>query len=254
MTDHKDFFIGWADTPPAADRRFFLGAGLCTLAATGGLGFGLAKAQKNAGPGTWDQGDLREWRGTITADPFPMLRTVDENGAPRTALLGCLNKCAVRPKIDYLSGGEVVVKGSAIVRGPHLMIATMDHGEWIRAATTDDGPAYDLSFPTPTLLGAADLKGEILDSKCWFGAMRPGEGKVHKACAALCIRGGLPPALYVRSLRATSRLMIIVDADGRAHGDGLLPLVADPIKTAGNVYAHEDLLFLRTDLADIQRL
>ena len=28
--------------------------------------------------------------------------------------------------------------------------------------------------------------------------MRPASGKVHKGCASLCIRGGIPPAFFAR--------------------------------------------------------
>ena len=34
------------------------------------------------------------------------------------------------------------------------------------------------------------------------GAMKPGDGKTHKGCAALCLRGGIPPAL-MPSISAT---------------------------------------------------
>ena len=50
----------------------------------------------------------------------------------------------------------------------------------------------------PTSLGVATLRGEIVDSKCYLGAMKPGDQKTHKACATLCIRGGIPPVLVER--------------------------------------------------------
>jgi hypothetical protein len=43
-----------------------------------------------------------------------------------------------------------------------------------------------------------EVRGEIVDSKCFLGVMVPGSGKTHKDCASLCLRGGIPPALYVR--------------------------------------------------------
>ena len=44
-------------------------------------------------------------------------------------------------------------------------------------------PGDTLTSWTETALGEATYRGEILDSKCWFGAMQPGQGKPHKSCA-----------------------------------------------------------------------
>ena len=83
--------------------------------------------------------------------------------------------------------------------------------------------------------------------------MRPAEGKVHKACAALCIRGGIPPAFFARGSDGQGALMIMTDR-GRAHGPGLLPWVADPVRVSGSIQRVGDLLVLDVPLARIQRL
>ena len=56
-----DFFIGWAETPKV-DRRFFLGAGLGLMAGTAATAAGIAAFQNPVGPGTWNMGEIREWR------------------------------------------------------------------------------------------------------------------------------------------------------------------------------------------------
>ena len=113
------FFIGWADTPPA-DRRFFLRLGLGLTAGTAGLGAGLAALQRAPGAGSWDPDKVREWRGTVSAAPYAMLRSRDLGGGlPRTALLSCLGKCGVVAQIGALDAQPVVVTGSLIQRGQH---------------------------------------------------------------------------------------------------------------------------------------
>lgn len=181
MSKEDDFFVGWAAKPPVLDRRFFIGSGIVGLAAAGWLASVLATKQDAVGPGTWDQGTILTWRGKITSDPYPMLRTRDTDGTIKTALLGCMGKCAVRPRIDAMGTQTVEVQGSAIRRGAHLMIATQDDGSWISQAEADEPGDIDLAFPAAKRFGTIDLKGMIVDSKCWFGAMRPSEGKVHKA-------------------------------------------------------------------------
>ena len=249
--DDEPFFIGWADTPPA-DRRFFLRAGLGLTAAAGGLGFGLASLQAAPGPGQWDPDAVRDWRGVVTAEPYAMLRTPDLGNGPRTALLSCLGKCGVAARIGALQGQAVVVRGSLIQRGPHAMIAVDEGGDWIRrdtAAAAD--PA--LAFPPLQALGAFDGEGEILDSKCWFGAMRPSTGKVHKACASLCIRGGIPPAFFARQPGLPDALMIMTSG-GRAHGTDLLALVGDPVRVHGQLFRQGDVLVLDAPVSAMQRL
>ncbi|MEO1100522.1 MAG: hypothetical protein AAFW65_01615 [Pseudomonadota bacterium] len=250
MSDN-DFFIGWAEEAPEPDRRFFLGAGLGLMTTTAGLAGSLAVLQQRPGAGTWNQGAVREWTGIITGQPYAMLRTVDIDGTPKTALLSCLGKCGVAARVGSLEGQPVVVKGSLIQRGKHAMIAVADGMDWIKPLS-EPLPA-DLAFPDLERVGPVSLVGEILDPKCWFGAMRPSEGKVHKSCAALCIRGGLPPAFYAKTQSGTSALMIMTDA-GDAHGEALLPFVADPVKVSGQVRRWGDLLLLDNPVSAIKRI
>ncbi|MEM1150991.1 MAG: hypothetical protein AAGI03_10580 [Pseudomonadota bacterium] len=245
-----EFFIGWAK-PPRTDRRFFLGAGLALTTATALTAGGVAASQMPAGRGDWAMGDIREWRGIATPEPYAMLRTLDLDGTPRTALLGCQGKCGVSARIGALAGKPVIVKGSLIQRGRHAMIAVIDGMDWI--AEDPDGDVGDLAFPTPEPLTEVSLNGEILDSKCWFGAMRPSEGKVHKSCASLCIRSGIPPAFYARDRANRAALMIMTDA-GAAHGEALLEYVADPVSINGAVLRFGDLLFLDAPVRAIRRL
>ena len=96
-----DFFIGWAETPKV-DRRFFFGAGLGLLAGTAATAGGVAALQNPVGKGTWNMGEIREWRGIATTEPYAMLRTLDLDGPPphRTSRLPgqmrrqCKNWCA----------------------------------------------------------------------------------------------------------------------------------------------------------------
>lgn len=253
MPERDDsFFIGWAQTPPA-DRRFFLRLGLGLMAGTAGLGAGLAALQRAPGAGGWDPDKVREWRGTVTAAPYAMLRSRDlGGGVPRTALLSCLGKCGVAAQIGALDGHPVVVTGSLIQRGQYTMLAVDEQGPWLRR---DEFAAPDASLARPAneALGGVSLSGEILDSKCWFGAMRPSDGKLHKACASLCIRGGIPPAFFARGPAGESALMIMTHA-GRAHGPDLLALVADPVRLRGQVLRRGDLLMLDAPVSAIQRL
>ena len=179
-----------------------------------------------------------------------MLRTADIGGTPKTVLLSCMGKCGVSARIGSHTGKPVSIRGSLIQRGDHAMIAVVDDIDWI--APAEAALSTDLSFPDMTPLGDIDLNGEILDSKCWFGAMRPADGKVHKACASLCIRGGLPPAFFAEDSAGRNALMIMTDRKLK-HGPDLLPFVADPVRISGSVFKWGNLLVLDNPISSIRR-
>jgi hypothetical protein len=246
-----DFFIGWAETSPV-DRRFFLGAGVALLGGTGVLAGTMASLQNHPGKGNWNMSAIREFRGIATSEPYAMLRTTDVDGAPKTALLACQGKCGVSARIGALSGQQVVVKGSLIQRGRHAMIAVVDGLDWIRPDDTGIASAA-LEFPDAEPIGEVTLRGEILDTKCWFGAMRPSNGKVHKSCASLCIRGGLPPAFYVKDINQQKALLIMTEG-GLGFGPDLLSYVADPIEARGFLRRQADYIFFDTSTSNFRRL
>ena len=112
------------------------------------------------------------------------------------------------PDADLVVAGDrdVVLRGHRIERyGKQLIEVT---GE-----TADSGAAVaepGMAPPAQVALGRQLLRGEIVDSKCWFGVMNPALGKAHKDCAIRCISGGAPPAFVVRSAGADGRERTLV--------------------------------------------
>ena len=247
----SDFFIGWSAETPAADRRFFLKAGIGLMAGTGAVAAGVAALQKPPGPGAWNMAEVREWTGIATAEPYSMLRTLDLDGSPRTAILACMGKCGVAARIGAMAGQAVKVRGSLIQRGRHAMIAVVDDMDWIEPL--EGGDISGLAFPTPRAIRDVKLRGEILDTKCWFGAMSPNEGKVHKSCASLCIRGGIPPGFYVKAPENQSALMVLTQ-QGQGVGADVLEFVGEPVEISGQLQHFDDLRLLDIQSAEIRRI
>ena len=98
------------------------------------------------------------------------------------------------------------------------------------------------------------LRGEIVDSKCFVGVMKPGRGKVHRACATLCIRGGIPPLLVVAEDGGALAYYLLVGPDGRTLDPIAAGLVAEPIEITGDVIELDDLRVLKATPAHIRRL
>lgn len=244
-----DFFIGWSAEAPKADRRFMLGAGFALIGGGGVLGAALAFDRAPVGDGFWDQGTVRTLRGVLSHDTYPALRTRDLDGAPRTVFLVTSGKTAPQIAAQYFDNAAEVT-GTLITRGRHAMMAVAD----IKQMSMPLDSA-ELDVPASVDRGPVMLVGEILDAKCWFGAMRPGYGKTHKACATLCARGGLPLAFcQLGACGDGSEAPLILDQDGRAFGRAVLPLVADPVIVQGRLIEAGDVLQIRAPLSAIRRL
>ncbi|WP_300529008.1 hypothetical protein [Maricaulis sp.] len=250
--DPGEYFVGYLDAPKV-DRRYLLGLSVLGLGIAGGAGALLAKKQGGAGQGSWDMATQVTLSGYLSETPYPLLRTTGLDGSMQTVLLACDTKCGAQEKLAAASvaGDRVNVRGSLIQRGRHVMMAVANEDDWISADQTL--PARLTGFDEEDL-GMVELNGEILDSKCWFGAMRPNEGAGHKACAMLCIAGGLAPYFYARDRLGRSRAMMITDPEGHALVQPILRYVADPVRVTGRVHRIEDLLQLRLDPADLTRV
>ena len=95
--------------------------------------------------------------------------------------------------------------------------------------------------------GAVETTGEIVDSKCFLGVMVPGSGKTHKECASLCLRGGIPPALYVQDRAGHSSLLLLVGPTGEPIGARAVRAAGEAISVTGSVQRRGGWLVLRTD-------
>ncbi len=246
----KDPFVGYAKTP-TVDRRFLLGFGAVTIGLTSAMAWVIAKKQPPGGRGAWDMGAQVSLSGFVAAAPYAHIRLL-ENGRVRTVLLGCETKCGARERLDEIafSTGSAQVRGSMLERDGYRMLATASSADWI----TPDAGIIEPPAPQEEDLGEARLAGEILDTKCWFGAMRPNEGLSHKACATLCIASGVPPYFGVRDRQGRERALMITDPEGRALIQPILEYVAEPIEAVGRIVRIDDLFQFRMDPGSIQRL
>lgn len=237
-----DFFIGWA-MPSKRTRRDFLALAAAATAVGGAAALGLGAASTPPGDGQWDGADVRSFAGMVSINPYPTLRTLDDFGQPRTYLLGSQAKCGVGARLAAFAGQSVRLRGSLVQRGKHGLIALADGPDWMEALQGAIDPR--LAIPADTPLEAMSLEGEILDAKCWYGAMRPGHGKPHKACAALCIRSGLPPAFFAFRRDARLHPVLLTDAAGGSANSLVLPYVGEAVRVRGLLVQRGDILLLR---------
>ena len=256
----SDFYVGYLKLPHLL-RRFvfsFVLATLLFIPIAAGL---LAGRQSNPGTGQWELGQAVTMQGLLLTKPYPrLLVKVDRpentnHPAVRTVVLVSTGKFGAGDRVLPFDQQMVEAMGYLILREGRTVLELLDEDTAITTMSQDTLDAQTrVTPPAIESLGRMALHGEIIDPKCFFGVMKPGEGKTHKSCAIRCISGGIPPFLAVRQSDGTAHYYLITDAAGRANGQSLLDFVADPILAQGQVERHGDLLWLKLEADGIRRL
>jgi hypothetical protein len=79
--------------------------------------------------------------------------------------------------------------------------------------------------------------------------MRPGAGLAHKACASLCILGGVPP-VFVATTPVDGSVFMLIAGDGDAPmQDALRKLIGVRIALDGDAERVGDLVVFHADAA-----
>ncbi len=244
-----DFFVGYLPMSPRATRFSLASAGAVAGAV---LMAGLAFAGFQRSPGD----DLRpgaygvQHAGLLFARPYPHLRTVNAEGAVTTLLFTGWTKNNPDAPADKVARA-VVVSGNVYERGGLRMFEGA--GGFAPATDLPAGDVARLEAVTEDDLGDVTLDGEIVDSKCFAGRMRPGVGHGHRACAQLCILGGIPPVLVTMSGDGTETHYVLASRDGGRLNDAVAPFAAEPVTVRGRLVRRGDLHELRIDPAEIRR-
>jgi DMSO/TMAO reductase YedYZ heme-binding membrane subunit/nitrite reductase/ring-hydroxylating ferredoxin subunit len=202
------FYIGWqSKMAPELARRVRLAVIGAAVTIPGVVGL-LVAFQSPVDRGRFEFGIEKTFEGVLHEFPVPRLRLDSPGGHPVDHILVGAGKFGPGAFIAGAGGHRVRFKGSLIVREPFRMIE-LNRPDTFEILDKDAPPAAQ---PAASHLGEGTFTGELVDTKCWSGVMRPATGKVHRACAIRCLSGGVPPGLLVR--------------DG--SGDGIVLLLAGP--------------------------
>jgi hypothetical protein len=258
---HDEFFIGWLPMPPSYDR-FVTSITLGVMLVAGVLAITLVCFQRDPGSGQWDDSKIVTLRGIALTRPYAMLRVAGENAGdvPRTYLLVEDGKFGALPRVSKLVQGEpcgvpVEVRGTILHRGDRWMIALEEGDAGMRVLSESEANVLPpLESSEPKLVGASvTLEGEIIDPKCYLGAMKPGGGKTHKTCAMRCIAGGIPPMFVTHNADGRETFYLFVNHDGEIANDLVYPFVGDKVAVTGKVEQQDDTLVLRVSAELIHR-
>jgi len=243
----RPLFIGWQTRHRGAMLRpalVFVAATLF-LAVTAALV--VTTHQHRIAVSTFDYRNPVTLTGHLVATPFPALAQLagkDIFGNPAFRLFPLVNEGKfgagdkVRSFLAMNPAGQVRLTGNRIARGNRELL------EVTAVEPAGDGIAF-----TPherTLAMDTVIRGEIIDPKCYFGAMNPGEGKPHRSCAIRCISGGIMPMLKYEE-EGQLRYAVLVRSDGTAPNADVLEAVAEPVRIRGSLKQTDDWLVFHFD-------
>lgn len=253
MNDHeKPFFVGYLPVP-AALRTFLVSFSVGLALFFGVVAWGIGTTQTDPGPGAFrfDFGQQR-LTGVMTERPYPMLHVIEgTNRVPqgKTILLAGNGKNGVQSRTQGAEGQIYRVQGPILRRGDLDMMQ-------VRGGTRGLTPvqqAADEEIPHVDL-GRWRLAGEICDGKCLAGAMRPGRGLAHRACANLCLIGGVPPVFVSSQPVEGEEFMLMGGPDGGPLTEKLLEFTALYIEVEGQLNRVGGMMVFLIDPATIKVL
>jgi hypothetical protein len=246
MKDRDEFFIGYAPPMPARLARFVgrIVVGLvCGALAWAAV---VASGHVPLEGGTFEFGHPQRFAGTIVERPYPALLFDGSDRHATALLLVAPGKHGADALVHGLDGRHVTVTGTRVRRGALTMVEL----EPASLASREGQASSPDTAAAQAEPGSADplrVRGEIVDSKCFLGVMVPGSGKTHKDCASLCLRGGVPPALFVQDRAGASALMLLTGASGEAIGARALQITGEAVEMTGMLQRQAGWLVLRSD-------
>lgn len=238
------FYVGYHPTAPPLLRRWLRSKVILLLAVPLILGWVMVSQQQSFGPGVFEFQNYRDFEGTIIDSPMPALlldRPGNANQGYSLYYLVAFGKKGGQVAVKGLAGKRVRVRGALLFRDNQTMVELEAGAESIEVL------GIGATRPDHQALGEVTLRGEIVDSKCFFGLMKPGNLKTHKACAIRCISGGIPPVLLIRNHANEARYVLLVSRQGEAVNRQILDWVAEPVEITGELEQWGTVKVLKAD-------
>jgi hypothetical protein len=242
---HADeFYVGYLPKSPqglARHTRLVIVVHLVLSMAAAAI---IVAAMRDPGPGVWEDATPKSFTGVFLSRPYPMI--IDDAG--HAILVVDFGKRGAQQRFSGIGDAHrLKLSGYPLLRDGRTLVELAPEADAIGPASPDRAPVQAAGGDRRTLVG------EIVDSKCFLGAMKPGEGKTHKACATRCISGGIPPMLVCWDEKGLTSYFLLADEQGGPVGDWVLPLVGETVQVTGDVASIGDLALLRVSREGIQR-
>ena len=160
-------------------------------------------------------------------------------------MLSGQGKSGVMSQMQSLQGAMVKVTGILLNRGELQMLQLLG-GKRGLERISENAPV-----PESNSIGKWRLQGEICDGKCLAGAMQPGRGLAHKACANLCIIGGIPPVFVSSQPVEGEEFLLIGNKDGGPLPETAYDFVGQFVEIEAEIERRGDMLVLLLDASKL---
>lgn len=245
----KPFFVGYFPIAKAL-RKFLAVTSLLIFTGLGVAGFVTGATQDDPGNGAF-RGDYgrQTVTGIVELTPYPILHVIEGNDRLKkgdTLMMTAGGKAGVGSRAKPLEGKLARVSGVILERGELEMLQLRGGKNGLRAAEGEG------SLPTAEPQGRWKLTGEICDGKCLAGAMRPGRGLAHKACANLCLLGDIPPVFVSTQPVLGQEFLLITGPDGQAMPKEAYDRIAQFITVEGEITKRGSMLVFAIDAATME--
>ena len=238
-----DFYVGYLPKAPTVlagfVRKVIVVLGLVTMT----MALMLVVAQEPFANSTFEYGKVRAFEGVVEAQPFPTLLVarpgeIGQHDKYSRYLLVAPGKHGADDLVASIDGKQVRLQGQLIYRDGGTMVEIVPGSIAVVGAVP---PVQEIARD----LGNVTVSGEIVDSKCYLGVMNPGQGKVHRDCAARCVSGGIPPIFITTD---GHQQLLLVGPDGRTLGrDALREFIAEPLQIQGELLERGSAQLLKID-------
>ena len=251
-----EFYIGWQEKMPAAHRKSIRIVVGILIVIFPFLAWLLVSQQQGFVNSSFEFGKQTILEGTLVKTPVPMLR-IEEDGQFQHLLLidfGKRGLAKLLPALEEkwkqdLDQKRVRLRGTLIYYDGKTLLELTDQLDALEEIL---GP--DDKKSTPFSIGATTLQGEIIDPKCFFGAMKPGFGKPHRSCAALCLKGGIPAVLAVENKKGEHYYCLVLGEEGELINNDLLQMIGESVEMKGKLMQMEDWYVLYTQAKTTRQL
>jgi len=240
----NEFYIGYLPKAPDGIARRTRAVIVLLFIFAAIAAFAFARVQHTFAPSVFEYGKVSTFEGTIEDNPYPILIVAEPGSAePRASryLLVAEGKHGADSQAAAFAGKSVQLRGTKIYRDNQMMLEVASGSISLKGN-------FAQSVPPVQELGAFELLGEIVDSKCYLGVMNPGSGKVHRDCAVRCMSGGVPPVFATNDFNGSPAILLLTDLDQKPlPKESFLKLVAQPVRIRGKVVKIGETLYLKIE-------
>ncbi len=254
LEGEADFYIGWMPKAPNSFSNFIKKYLILLVVFIIVVSIALALSQRKFGTGTFEFGKLTEVKGIYFNQPVPSVKVINGKdiwgnvsyitfplvGYGKQGADGIIADIE-REKAISIDKKEVTLKGTLLY----------NDGKTILQIDKNDSPLIIVGqtasaelLPQLQELGMQKIKGEIVDPKCYFGVMKPGEGKPHRDCAIRCILGGIPPVFHVQNVKGENNYYLVVGPNGKKMNEAVQDYVAEPAEIEARLVKYDDWIVM----------